>query len=300
MEKVTAVIATYNERSFVRKCLDNLRKIKDTTYPELEVIVKDQSSTDGSREIIEEDYPWVKLIKGNNDGLSKAYNLAYRQAGSKYILFLGMDAFPEPDSIKTLVSYFEENSKVGAATCRLVKADGTLDMDAHRAFPTPWISLTKFLGLNRLFPNSQVFNKYFLPGNDMNKPHEIDMCISHFMFVRKKVLDNIGGFDEDFFLYGEDVDVCYRIKEAGWKIMWLPQCQATHMKGGSVGIRKTTRAQVKKPLKHRLKMQKLSAEAMETFVKKHYMNKYPKPFVYLMIYSSRILGKIRVFIESLK
>ncbi len=300
MKKVSVVITTYNEKKFVNKCLDNLKKIKEITYPELEVIVKDQSSTDGSREIIEKDYSWVNLIKGENVGLSKAYNKAYKMTDSPYILFLGMDAFPEPNTIPTLVEYFADHPKVGAATCKLVKGDGTLDMDAHRAFPTPWISLSKFLGLNKIFPKSKLFNNYFLPGENMEEPHEIDMCISHFLFVRRKVLDEIGGFDEDYFLYGEDVDVCYRVKQAGWKIMWLPQCQAIHMKGGSVGIRKTTRKKINKPLKHRLKMQRLSAEAMETFVKKHYMQKYPKPLVYLMIFSSRVLGKIRVFVESLK
>ena len=299
-KKVSIVIATYNEKKFIRKCLDNLEQIKENTYPNIEVIVKDQATTDGSRKIIKEEYPWVKLIEGENVGLSKAYNKGYRSTNSPYILFLGMDALPEKGAIKTLVNYFENHSDVGAATCKLIKGDGTLDMDAHRAFPTPWISLTKFLGLNKLFPKSQTFNRYFLPGRDMSKPHEIDMCISHFFFIRREVLDELNGFDEDYFLYGEDVDLCYRVKQAGWKIMYLPQCQATHLKGGSVGIRKTTRDQVKKPLEHRLKMQSLTVDAMEKFLRKHYMDKYPKPFVYLMIFSSRLLGKLRVFLESLR
>ncbi|MBD3366180.1 glycosyltransferase [candidate division WWE3 bacterium] len=300
LPKVTVIITTYNDGAFVSKCLNNLKKIKEASYSNLDVIVKDQNTTDGTKELIKQDYPWVTLIEGENVGLSKAYNTSYRQADSEYLLFLGMDAFPEENAIKTLVDYFEAHSKVGAATCKLVLEDGSLDMDAHRAFPTPWISLTKFLGLSKLFPHSPLFNGYFLPGKDMEKPHEIDMLISHFMFTRKSVLDEVGGFDEDYFLYGEDVDICYRIKEAGWRIMYLPQCQAIHAKGGGIGIRKTTRNRVKKPLKHRLKMQRLSAEAMETFLRKHYMEKYSKFLVHLMIFSSRLLGKLRVFMESFR
>jgi len=140
-------------------------------------------------------------------GLSAAYNIGYKASAGDYLLFLGMDAFPERETLPEMVRYFEENPDVGAATCKLVLGDGSLDMDAHRAFPTPWLALSRILGLSNLFPKSRVFNGYFMPGEDMGHPHEIDLCISHFMLVRRKVLDEIGGFDEDFFLYGEDVDV---------------------------------------------------------------------------------------------
>jgi GT2 family glycosyltransferase len=204
------------------------------------------------------------------------------------------------ETIQGLADYFETHIDVGAATCKLVLADGSLDMDAHRAFPTPWISFTKIFGLNKLFPNSAFFNGYFMPDKNLNEPHEIDLLISHFMYTRKSLLEKLGGFDEQFFLYGEDVDICYRIKEAGWKIMYLPQWSAKHLKGASLGIRSTTRKQFKQPLAHRLKMQKLSAEAMELFLIKHYLKKYPKFLVYFMIFSTRILGKFRVFLESFR
>ncbi len=211
-----------------------------------------------------------------------------------------MDAFPEKGVVEGLAQYFDENPKIGAATCKLVLADGSLDMDAHRAFPTPWISFCKLLGLNKFFPSSARFNGYFMPDKDLNTPHEIDMCISHFMFARKSVLDQIGGFDEDFFLYGEDVDVCYRIKQTGWRIMYLPQWKTVHLKGGSVGIRKTTRKLAKKPLAHRLKMQKLSAQAMKIFIKKHYLEKYSWPLPQLMMLSADVLGFVRVISETFR
>ncbi len=300
MKPVTVIICIYNEASFIEKCLSNLQGIRDSVIPDLKVIVKDNGSTDDSATIIKEKFPWVHLIVGQNDGLSKGYNQAYKEANTEYLLFLGADAFPEKDTVPGLIQYFDSHADVGAATVKLLLADESLDMDAHRAFPTPWISASRILGLNKFFPKSPILNGYFLPDRDMTQPHEIDLCISHFMFTRKSLLDKLGGFDEDFFLYGEDVDICYRIKQSGAKIMYLPMWSAHHMKGGSVGVRNTTRHLVKKPLTHRLKMQKLSTRAMELFLRKHYMNKYPKPFVYFMIYSSRVVGFLRVLAESLR
>lgn len=128
--------------------------------------------------------------------------------------------------------------RIGIATVALRLRDGMLDMDAHRGFPTPWASLTHFSGLSRTLPHSPFFNQYFLGGRDSTQPHEIDLCISHFLFVRRTLFDAIGPWDEDFFLYGEDVDFCYRTKAAGYKIMYLPQFTVTHYKGASVGVRK--------------------------------------------------------------
>ncbi|MFH1896245.1 MAG: glycosyltransferase family 2 protein [bacterium] len=296
MKKLSVIITNYNELSFVKECLPNLEGI----YSRMEVIVKDQGSTDGSVGLIKKGFPRVKLIEGENDGLSKAYNKATKAASGDYFLYLGMDAVPQRDTLSGMVDYFEKNKAVGAATCKLVTKDGSLDMDAHRAFPTPWTALTRLTGLGKLFPHSDLFNHYFLPKGDLEKPHEIDLCISHFMLVRREAFEQIGGFDEDFFLYGEDVDFCYRIKQAGWQIMYLPQWQAKHYKGGSVGIRSTTRKIVKKPLSHRLKMQKLSTQAMRQFMEKHYSGKYPKLLLYMVYTAIFVLGKIRVLVESLR
>ena len=123
------------------------------------------------------------------------------------------------------------------------------------------------------------------------------------MFVRKEAFESVGGFDKDYFLWGEDVDFCYRLKALkGWKIMYLPQFSCVHLKGGSMGIgmRKSTKDLVRKPLWYRLKMVRLSTEAMSTFVRKHYMDKYPHFLIYLMLYTARTLGVIRVFLESLR
>ncbi len=300
MNGLSIILCAYNDSLYIRDCLNNLKEIMDAADFPIEVIVKNQTSENNSAPIIEKEFPWVKLIDGANVGLSKAYNIGLSHASYKYILFLGTDAFPEKDVLPGMKDYFDSHKDVGAATCKLILEDGSLDMDAHRAFPTPWNSFTKVTGLNKLFPKSTFFNGYYLPGKNMEEPHEIDLCISHFMFTRKDILDDLNGFDENFFLYGEDVDICYRIKQAGWKIMYLPQWSAKHLKGASLGIRKTTREQYKKPLKHRLKMQMLSAQAMELFLRKHYNGKYPRPLVYSMIFSTRVLGRFRVLMETLR
>jgi len=300
MKPLSIILCAYNDSAYIRDCLNNLKDIVDSVNFPIEVIIKNQPSNNDSAPIIESEVPWVNLIEGANVGLSRAYNMSLEQSSHEFILLLGTDAFPDKETIIGLVDYFASRPDVGAATCKLVLADGTLDMDAHRAFPTPWISLTKLTGLNKLFPKSPFFNGYFLPQKNLNEEHEIDLLISHFMFTRKNLLQELGGFDENFFLYGEDVDICYRIKQAGWKIMYLPQWSAKHLKGASLGIRKTTREKFKQPLQHRLRMQKLSAQAMELFLRKHYMQKYPRIVVLLMIFSTRFLGKIRVFLESLK
>lgn len=296
--RVSVLITSYGDVAFLADCFASLKD----SYPNLEVILKNQkSSTSGeTSKLVKENYPWVQIIEGENNGLSAGFNECVKQSTGEYLLFLGGDARPYPDVIEGLVHYLREHTDVGAATAELLLADGKIDMDAHRAFPSPWISFTRLFGLQKLFPNSRFFNGYFLPDRDMTQPHEIDLCISHFMMMPRKVYDEIGSFDENFFLYGEDVDYCYRIKQAGYKIMYLPQFKAKHLKGVGVGIRNTTRNLVKKPLAHRLKMQRLTTESMRIFVKKHYYKKYPKMFVNLMLLGADTLGVLRVIRELLK
>ena len=257
--KVSVIICNYNEENFVEDCLSHLKD----SYENLEVIVKNQGSTDGSIELLKEEFPWVNIIDGDNDGLSKGYNKAVKESSGEFILFLGMDTKLSKGSIDYLVEYMNDNPKVGLATLKLILKDGNMDIDCHRAFPTPINAIAKFSGVGKIFPNSRFFNGFFMPGEDLSKPHEIDNCISHFMFVRRKAYESVGGFDEDYFLWGEDIDFCYRLKVLNdWKIMFLPKFTCFHWKGGSMGIRNTTRHLEKKPLKLRLKMQKMSTEAI--------------------------------------
>ncbi|HSX39785.1 MAG TPA: glycosyltransferase, partial [Candidatus Saccharimonadales bacterium] len=170
--------------------------------------------------------------------------------------------------------------------CKLLLRSGKLDMDAHRGFPTPWAAITHFSKLNKLFPESATLNQYFLAGRDMNSPHEIDLCISHFMLIKNEVFAKVGLWDETYFVYGEDVDFCYRVKQAGFKIMYLPQFSAVHYKGATVGIRKETsdiQNAATQSVETRKRMKLETTRAMKLFYEKHYSKKYPlivRQFVY--------------------
>lgn len=303
--KVSVLIVNVNTHEVLRLCLQNLKD----SYENLEVIVADNSSSDGSAEMLEKEFPWVKLLRLPNYGLAFALNKCLEVATGDYFLYLGTDGFPQKGIIKGLVNYFEDpvHSDVGAAAVKLVLRSGKQDMDGHRGFPTPFVSLSHFVGLDKLFPKSRTFARYFMTYEDLDKEHEIDTCITHFLFVSGKATKKVGKWDQDtFFLYGEDIDYCFRIKKAGYKIMYLPQFRAEHWKGVTIGIRKETQdVAMRIPVvnfrdhelslgKFRVELQRLSTEAMELFYKKHYFEKYPRIVSYFVITSIRIFKIYRM------
>jgi GT2 family glycosyltransferase len=290
MKLVSIIIVNYNTKDILIDCIRNLQK---SDYKNIEIIVVDNGSSDGSYEAVVQNFAEVKAIKSENKGLAVGYNTGLKNSSGEYILYLGSDAFPKENTISGLVEYFDANIEVGAATCKLITRDGKLDMDAHRGFPTPWAALTHFTKLNRIFPKSKIFNQYFLGYKDMDSPHEIDLCISHFMMVRKNVFDKVGLWDEDFFVYGEDVDMCYRIKEAHYKIMYLPQFECLHYKGSSVGIRKESSDVSNATTETRQKMSKERTNAMRLFYKKHYEDKYPGFVTGFILFGIDSLEKFR-------
>jgi GT2 family glycosyltransferase len=290
--KLSVIIVNHNTSELLVKCVENLQSMSI----EKEILVVDNGSTDDSAKVFKEKFPELTLIEQDNLGLAKGYNAGFDRSTGEYILFLGTDAYPKEEDLTGIMSYMDGDNSVGIATAKLVLRSGLPDPDAHRGFPTPWAAFTHFSKLNRLFPRSKMFNSYFLGHLDPDTPHEIDLCIAHFMMVRRDVFDSIGKWDEDYFLYGEDVDFCYRTKEAGWKIMYLPQFEVLHYKGASVGVRKETKDISKKSPEFRKRMRKESTKAMKIFYRKHYSTKYP-PFVTKAVLTGidaldRIRGKL--------
>ena len=291
MATVSIIIVSFNTSTLLRACLQNLDKLKEAD----EVIVVDNASGDGSAQLVQTEFPWVNLIQlHENRGLTVASNVGLAAAQGEYILYLGSDAYPKPGVIQGIKSYLEVHPEVGIATAELRMRDGNLDMDAHRGFPTPWASLTHFSGLNRLFPKSARLNQYFLGDRDLNQPHEIDLCISHFLFAPRSLFDHVGQWDEDFFLYGEDVDFCYRVKAAGYKIMYLPQFTVTHYKGASVGVRKQTSDISLASTETKLRATHLSTKAMMLFYQKHMQQHYPWLVNAAVLTAIRLLGALRL------
>jgi GT2 family glycosyltransferase len=290
------IITNYNTKDILKDCIVNLLNLNEAK----EILVIDNDSKDGSADMVKTEFvnnPEVKLFAlDKNTGLSYAGNVGLENSTGKYLLYLGSDAFPKPGTISGMEKYFDEveNSKVGAATAKLVLRDGTLDMDAHRGFPTPFVALVHFSGIDKLFKQNRTFDKYFLGYEDLSKPHEIDLGISHFMMIRREVFNKIGKWDEDYFVFGEDVDMCYRIKQSGWKIMYLPQFEAVHYKGASVGIRKESADISPATAETKIHMMNMKAKGMETFYAKHYKKKYPWILNTIVLTGIRGLNLIRM------
>jgi len=289
MKRLSIVIVNYNTKEILRDCLKNLTD----KYDEKEVIVVDNGSTDGSYDMVKTEFPWVLAIKSENKGLAHGYNLGITNSNGDYVLFMGSDAYPLSGVLEGLIEKMEFDGLVGASTAKLVLRDGNIDLDCHRGFPTPWVSFTHFTGLEKLFPNTELFGGYFIGNKNLNEEHEIDLCISHFMLVKRKTLNMVGPWDEEFFVYGEDVDYCYRIKQSGWKIMYYPQFEVKHLKGASVGIRKETAGISKASPETKKKMRMESVKAMRLFYKKHMEQKY-NAFINSLVYTGiKLLEKSR-------
>ncbi len=292
MIDLSIIIVNFNTCEILRDCLANLSQISPK---EAEIIVVDNNSSDGAPDMVEKDFPKIILIRSKeNLGIAKAANLALEKAQGSYVLFLGSDAFPKGGSLEGMVDYMDKNLKVGIATCRILLRDGSLDKDSHRGFPTPWAALTHFSKLDKIFAKSKLFGSYYQSYKDLSRAHEIDACISHYMFARKDIFKDIGGWDEDFFVYGEDIDLCYRVKSAGWQIMYLPQFEVIHYKGASVGLRKETQDITKASEETKNKMRASSIEAMKLFYAKHYQSKYPKILTTVILKAIEVLGYFRM------
>lgn len=293
MEKISVLIVNYNGKDTLFECLDNLTR----NITNIEVIVFDNASPDGAAVMVEKSFPNVTLIKSDiNKGIAYGYNRAFEKATGKYILYLGSDAFPSQDTLVGLISFLDRNDSIALVTPRLVDREGNLDLDAHRGFPTPWTALSHFVGLGKFFPKTKLFNSYFLGYKDMTVVHEIDACISHFMLVKRVAIESIGGWDEDFFVYGEDIDFCYRLKQKSYKIMYVPEFEVLHYKGTTVGVRKNTSNMTKASLQTKIDMKKASVNAMEIFYKKHYSNLYPKVLTLLVLFGIRLMLWYRISI----
>ncbi|MDD5074053.1 MAG: glycosyltransferase family 2 protein, partial [Candidatus Shapirobacteria bacterium] len=283
----------------IKASLDNQKnkKIKNLSLSDIEVIIVDNNSTDGTREYLKQltiknSKLKVKTILNNdNVGFARANNQGIRRAEGKYILFLNPDTIVYPNTLDKTIEYLASNPRVGLITCRVELADGSLQKECHRGFPTPWRAFCHFFGLGRLFPKSKLFSGYFLGHLPKNTTHKIDACVGAFMITKKEIGDLVGWWDEDFFWYGDDLDLCYRIKKAGYEVVFYPEVKITHYQGASSGIKKTQSRANKETKK---KVMIASVEAMRVFYQKHYQNKYPRVIGWLVMKGIGLLEKIRL------
>lgn len=254
--ELSIIIVNYNVKEFLENALISIKRALEGISAEIFVV--DNASEDGSVEMIRQKFPEVKLIANDkNLGFAKANNQALKLAQGKYILLINPDTVVQEDTFKVLISFLKSHPDCGMVGCKILNPDGTLQLACRRGFPTPWVAFTKMVGLSSLFPKSKIFAKYNLTYLDPDQVTEVDAVSGSFMMIRREVYEQVGGFDEDFFMYGEDLDWCYRIKKAGWKIYYVPYTQIIHFKGES-----TKRSSIDEI--------RVFYDAMKIFVKKHY------------------------------
>lgn len=274
--ELSVVIVSFNTKEYLENCLRSLRKVRGEVS--FEVIVSDNGSTDGSVEMVRSYESKIKnlilIVNDENLGFSKGNNVARDYARGKYVLFLNSDTEVKKGTLRECVKYLEDNSEIGSLTCKIVLPDGRLDRDTRRRFPTPLVSF------KRLFLFSP--KDYWYLDKSEDETHEVDVIQGAFHLTRRKVLDEVGWFDEDYFLDGEDIDLCWKIKERGYKIVYYPKVCILHIKKASKKKANNIRTVVS------------GITAMEIFYRKHLWGKYPFYVNFLVLLGIRTLFGLRL------
>lgn len=242
------VIVNYNVRDLLHDCLISVYDSKgDFTF---ETCVVDNGSNDGSADMVTTHFPQVRVIRADNEGYAAGNNLGLRAFGfgveqppglakPRFILLLNPDTVLPPSALLDMLAFMEQHPSAGAAGPRLVREDGTLDKACRRSFPTPQVSAYRLSGLGRLFPKSPRFGRYNLTHLSEDLTTEVDSVVGAFMMVRGEALAETGLLDEQFFMYAEDLDFCYRMKQRGWQVWYNADVTVLHYKGQSSRQRST-------------------------------------------------------------
>ena len=266
--KLSVIIVNYNVEHFLEQCLYSVRRAMQNV--DGEVIVVDNNSIDGSNRMVKHKFPEVKLVENkDNRGFSVANNQGIKISKGEYVLLLNPDTVVEDDTFISIVDFMDKHDNAGALGVKMVDGSGKFLPESKRGLPTPEASFYKMFGLSKLFPKSRRFSKYHVGYLDEDETHEIEILAGAFMLIRKKVLDEIGLLDETFFMYGEDIDLSYRVIKAGYKNYYFPETRIIHYKGES-----TKKSSVNYVL--------VFYNAMVIFAKKHFTHKNAKLFTQLI------------------
>jgi len=264
---VSVIILNFNTLALTKVCIERLLMSKLGKFS-MEVIVCDNASTDGSDQMIKNDFPSVIFIQnGGNVGFAAGNNPGIRKAKGRYVLLLNSDTEVGVETIRTMIEFMDEHPKSGASTCKLLLMDGSMDPACHRGFPTPWNAFAYYAKLEKLFPKTTLFSGYHQLYKDLSVAHEVDSISGAFFMVRKEVIAQVGMLDEEYFMYAEDIDWAYRIKQAGWQIWFDPEVTTLHKKKQS-GRSNANRDR-------RIKTQTMFITYNKLFYTKHYEKKYP-------------------------
>ena len=230
--KLSVIIVNYNVKHFLEQCLNSV--FNSSKKIEVEVFVVDNHSVDGSCQMVKEKFQNVYLIENKeNLGFSKANNQAIKIAKSEYVLLLNPDTVVEESTFEKIIEFMDSNAQAGGLGVKMIDGKGSFLPESKRGLPTPSVAFYKIFGISKIFPKSKTFNRYHLGFLNKEKIHEIEILSGAFMLLRKKALDKIGLLDETFFMYGEDIDISYRLILGGYKNYYFPETTIIHYKGES-------------------------------------------------------------------
>lgn len=282
---VGVVIVNYNTRELLRRCLESVYRSEGVTFC---VYVVDNASQDGSAAMVAEAFPQAHLMANtDNVGYSRANNQALRALGfpeagrSRYTLLLNPDTEIPPHALREMVAFMDAHPEAGATGPKVLLPDGKLDLACRRSFPSPEVSFYRLVGLARLFPRSRRFGRYNLTYLDPDVETEVDSVVGAFMLVRREAIAQVGLLDEGFFMYGEDLDWAYRLKQAGWRIYYTPRVSILHVKRAA--SRQNPRARI------------AFWQAMYRFYDKHYAASTPRWVDMLIRISLTLIQKIIIW-----
>jgi hypothetical protein len=235
---LSIIIVNWNTRDLLAQCLESVRRdvqtfkrsnVRTCKRASVETFVVDNASTDGSAQMVRERFPWVRLIENEeNVGFARANNQAIRQSRGRYVLLLNPDTEVQPGALETLVRFMDDHPQAGAAGVRLLNPDGTLQRSTY-LLPTLSREFWRLFHLDALWP----YSCYRINDWDLSLPRQVDIVQGACLAVRREALERIGLLDEEFFIYSEEVDLCYRLLRDGWSIYWVPQAKVVHYEGQS-------------------------------------------------------------------
>jgi len=292
--KLSIIIVSFNTRDLLIDCLNSLQVHykREFTEKQFEIIVVDNASKDGTAVEIKNKFPKICLFENKkNVGFAKANNQGVTKAQGKIILFLNPDTVIPQNTLLVTHDYMDKNPVVGISTCKVLLANGEIDDASHRG------AITYFTGLGKLFPQSQLFNGYHLGYKLMDTIHEIDSCVGAFLMIKREIGDKLHWFDEDYFWYGDDLDLCFRAKQAGYKVMYVPTVSIIHYKGAASGIKKHSQHLSRADSETKKLVTAARYEVMRIFYRKHYQHLYPKwmtSLVFLGIALKQKLSEVTV------
>ncbi len=264
--------------------------------PGLQIIVVDNNSSDDSVKMVKKEFPKVEIVQSNtNTGFAKGNNLARPITKGEIVLFLNPDTEVKGKAIEANMKVLESEKDLGAITCKVQLPNGQLDYSCHRGLPTVWNTFCYMMGMAKLFPGSPTFAGYTATYLDINTIHDIDCITGAYLMIKRKALDKIGWWDEDYWWNGDDIEFCYKVKQAGFKIRYDPRETMMHFKGASSGLYNNSKVALTVPKETKVRSAKSATKAMRIFIKKHWNELGPWPVMAVVWMGIFLLEQYRLW-----